>query len=569
MDPFLQTSGVAKSIRQLALAFPADRHRVVIRFVGSVWLDVGRALRRKTFWLLLALGLANLLAGLVFATAGAAAATRIMLDAIRADFLGVAGLLVLYCAGLSRVRGGWRLAAQVVAQASLAFATITVAGLVAIAFQLAGGGNDLQLALYASGLYFNFGWPLLHLLAFAIFLYAVTGTRWATMAAGAVFLLTRFALEHPLLRFGAPTSPWSDMSGYGPFLAEHLAAGAFWTAFSVFLLLAAHVFRPPRRAVRLRLTRNVLANAWAAGAACAVAGLWLLLNASAAGMMPQHGPTNSPQPTYSRLDFAVDIFPETRSLTSRGTAIVVNRHDVAISRLRFTVPYPLAVRALVLTGELEKRDERYLVYRLNRPLEPKETLRIEFDLMWQPTALPRERLGTGVLDNGTLVHMADILPTIGEHDAGALVLRVRIGTALNQIAVAPGVLARRWREEGRRSYFEYHAEHGASLQAPIVSARYVAARREWQGTVVEIYHRHAHSPNLDQLLVEVGQPVLAETPLRIVEVPDYQRRPDRPWLLGRMAPGAPTRIVDGVLCYSELDALTTPARSSSSRRASS
>ena len=571
MAPFVQTDGIGGSIRQFAPDLPAKAHQAAIRFVGCAWLDIDRATHRKLFWAMLALGLANLLAGMAFATANHAPATRIMLDAIQAEFLGVAALLVLYVSVLSPVRGGRRLAAQVVAQAALAAGALAVAGLVAVAFQWASGYDHLQLPLYVSGLFFNLGWPLLHLLALAIFLQAVTGSRWAIVAAGGIFLFTRLALEHPLLRFGAPISPWSDLNGYGPFLAEHLVAGAFWTAFSVFLLLAAHVCRRPRRAARLRLTRNVVANAWVACVAGAVAGLWLLLHASATVAVPPSDPEISPQPAYSRLDFAVDIFPERRSLRSRGTAILVNPHDVAIPRLQFTVPYPMEVYALSLTGEFEQRDGRRLAYRLNRPLEPKETLRIEFDLGWQPEALPRARLGTGVLANGTLVYTADILPAIGDHDASNLVFRARIGTALDQIAIAPGVLARRWQEEGRRSYFEYHSEHGASLDAPIVSARYAVARRDWQGTPVEIYHHPARAPDLRQLLAaaEGGASALAGAPLRVVAVPDYRRHPDRPWVLGRMTRTTPTRFVDGVLCYSELDVLTTPARSSSSRRASS
>ena len=554
MAPFVQTDGIGESIRQFAPNFPAKGRRAAIRFIGRMGLDIRRVLQRKLFWVVLALGLANLLAGLMLATAGRVPATRIVLDAIQAEFLAVAGILTLYCSALSPVRGSWRLAAQVAAQASLALGTLGAAGLLGLAFQLASGYDDPQLARYASGLYFNLGWPLLHLLAMAIFLYAATGIHWATLAAGGIFIFTRLAFEHPLLRFGAPISPWSDLNGHGPFLAEHLVAGAFWTAFSVLLLLVAHVVRRPRRAARLRLTRNVLANAWAACVACGVAGLWLFLHASDVVVVPHEGPTIAPQPTYSRLDLAVEIFPEERSLTSRGAAIVVNRHDVAIPRLQFTVPYPMAVRALSLTGELEQGGERHLVYRLNRPLAPKETLRVEFDLGWQPEALPRARRGTGVLANGTLVHIADILPAIGDHDAGGVVFRARIGTALDQIALAPGVLARRWQEEGRRSYFEYHAER-VSLQAPIVSGRYAVARDERAGVPVEIYHHPASAPNFEQLLGEAGAYDSAGWPLRVVQVPDYRRRPARTWLLGGTTLATREHdLVDGVLPYSELQA---------------
>ena len=507
---------------------------------------------------MLALGLGNLLARLTLGLADAAPATRIVLDVIYAEYVPVAALLMLYGRALLPVRDGWRLAAQAAAGTVLTIATLTAAGLLAVVYQLASGPGGLHWGLTASGLYFNLGWPLLHLLAMGTFLHAVTGAKSAVLAAGAIYLFTRLAFEHPLLRFGAPHSPWSDLNGYGPFLAEHLAAGGFWTAISVLLVVAAHVFRRPRRAVQQRLTPNTVSAAWGAGVASAVTGLWIVLNANTLDRVDRPALGSAPQPSYSRLDLTLEIYPDERSLTSRGTAIVVNRHDVAIPRIRFVVPQPMTVHALTLTGQLEQRHGRFLVYRLNRPLEPRETLRVEFDLSWAPDALPRDRVGAGVLANGTLVRVADIVPAIGKSEAKVVVFRARVGTALDQIAVAPGVLARRWKEDGR-SYFEYRAERGVSTLAPIVSARYAITNVEWRQWPIEVYHHPAHAPNLGRLTAAARTYLSTDgpaAPLRVVEIPDYRRFANATWLLGDTSPAAAAnQFVDGVLCYSELDGL--------------
>ena len=525
-------------------------------FVVCVLRDIRRALRRWPFWILLVLASGNLLARLTFGLADVVPATRIVLDVIYAEYVPVAALLVLYGRALLPVRDGWRLAAQAAAGTVLIVATMTAAGLLAIVYQLARGHGDLHWGLTAIGLYFNLSWPLLHLLAMATFLHAVTGARLAVLAAGAIYLFARLAFEHPLLRFGAPHSPWSDLNGYGPFLAEHLAAGGFWTAISALLVVAAHVLRRPRRAVRQRLTPNVVSAAWGACVASAVTGLWIVLNANTLHRGDRAAVGSAPQPSYSRLDLALEIYPHERSLISRGIAILVNRHDVAIPRLRFAVPQPMTVHALTLTGQLEQRHARFLVYRLNRPLEPRETLRVEFDLAWAPAALPRDRVGTGVLANGTFVRVADIVPALGQSDAKTVVFRARVGTALDQIAVAPGVLARRWKEDGR-SYFEYHAEQGASSLAPILSARYAIANVEWQQRPIDIYHHPAHAPNLDRLAAAARTYLSTDgsaAPLRVVEVPDYRRFANTTWLLGGTSPIASThQFVDGMLCYPELD----------------
>ena len=525
-------------------------------FVVCAWRDVRRALRRWPFWVLLVLASGNLLARLTFGLADVVPATRIVLDVIYAEYVPVAALLVLYGRALLPVRGGWRLAAQTAAGTALTVVTLTAAGLLAIVYQLARGHSDLQLGLAASGLYFNLGWPLLQLLAMATFLQAVTGARSAVLAAGAIYLFTRLAFEHPLLRFGAPHSPWSDLNGYGPFLAEHLAAGGFWTAISVLLVVAAHVFRRPHRAVRRRMTPNTVSVAWGACVASTVTGLWIVLNANTLDRIDRPEVASAPAPTYSRLDLTVEIYPDERSLTSRGVAIVVNRHDVPIPRIRFAVSQPMTVHALTLTGQIEQRRRRFLVYRLNRPLEPRETLRIEFDLSWVPEALPRDRVGTGVLANGTFVRIADIVPAIGWSEANAVVFRARIGTALDQIAVAPGVLARRWKEDGR-SYFEYHGEQAVSSPAPIVSARYAITNVEWGLRSIEIYHHPAHVPDFGRVTAAARTYLSTDAPaapLRSVEIADYRRFANTTWLLGGTSPIASAhQFVDGVLCYPELD----------------
>ncbi len=607
---------------------------MITRFVLLAWRDIRRLATRAPCHILLVLGLGNLLGGLLIGD-HIAPATPIMLEAIYANFGFVIWAIIIYASGVPAVRDADGMPAGVVVRAAalagIIFALLTGAGLVAVGFQLQHGyppAEPLRLPLYAGGLYFNVGGNALHLAALAIFIQAVVGSRWPAMVATAILYLgSNYAFEHVLIRFGAPVSPWSDMNGYGPFLTRQIAAGIYWTAFCMLLLVGAHLAARHRRiGQRPRPSPNVASIAWAATVVWLVTGAWIFHNlklfdggdhhaALTAGPKGRHpGAENRPWPEYLRLDLEVDVQPEARRLRSRGVAILVNRGAAAIPEVRFILPRRLVAHSLSLTGELTaggpslhtprhsrySRYPRYPRYRLNRPLEPGETLRVEFDLEWNAADLgdiSREltSAGPGPLSNGTLVSTADVIPLIdtppsrgdnrpsrgdnrpprgmepdARHSAwfatsSRVAFRARIGTALDQIAVAPGVLVREWKENGRR-YFEYRSEQPISLLAPIHSGRYAVIRDTWNGVAIEAYHHPPHRHRLPRLMAAARnllacQGASAPYPyrqLRVVEVPDYRslarppailafgwRRDWRPrWLANRLA-------LSGVVPYSE------------------
>jgi len=77
--------------------------------------------------------------------------------------------------------------------------------------------------------------------------------------------------------------------------------------------------------------------------------------------------------------------------------------------------------------------------------------------------------------------------------------RARIGTAAEQIAVAPGYLQREWTEDGRR-YFEYAMDEPIWPFVSVSSARYAVARDEWNGVALEVFHHPEHGYNVPAML---------------------------------------------------------------------
>ena len=529
---------------------------------GRIWRDFRSAVRHVACLGALALGLCSL--GLGFALEGdRPPTTRFMVEAIEwyvGLFVGLA--IIVGSAVLRPVGPDHRVLARFAALALLAVACWSAAGLAAIAFQLLHEQKP-DFALYAVGLYVNLGWNTLHLAALAVFVQAAMRRRWLGAAAtAAVYAVSNLAFEHPLLRFGAPVLVWSDMNGYGQARNWQLAAGLYWTAICALLLVAAHVAARRRTHWWRRLSANAGATAWASVVVTAAVASWVLLNKAPT---LDHPRDDGPAPSYLRLDLSVDIFPDLLDLTSGGSAVVVNRHDVAIPDILFTLPKPFVFVDLSLTGELLASGPNWRRYRLNRPLEPQETLRFDFQAHWPAAPLPSLSSESTLHANGTSLHIADLVPVLGEgRQTRAVPLRIRLGTALDQIAVAPGALARTWKEEGRR-YFEYSPEHPVALAATIHSGRYQVTRTPCGDGEIETYIHPPHEAAAPRLLAAAQKAMRCDADRqrwpRIVETPDYARAISAwPRFSGVARPDPSTHLAEhivaateGVLPYSEID----------------
>ena len=543
---------------------------VAVRLGCRAWLDFRRIVGHPASVGLLALGLCALGVGLALGNVPAPT-TRFALEAVEVYFGWFAGLAIIVGSAVLRPVGpGHRVAARFVALVLLGMAFWSVAGLATMAWQLL-NGQAPELARFAVGLYVNLGWNTLHLAALAVFLQAATRNRWLGGAATIMlYAISNLAFEHPLLRFGAPVLVWSDMNGYGLAQTWQLVAGLHWTAICALLLVAAHLVVAPRTSLRRRFSAQARAVAWAAIVVVVGVAIWTLHNAPPS---IDEIRSDDPVPTYSRLDLTVDVFPADLDLTISGNAVVVNRHAAPIPNILLALPEPLVFTDLSLTGDLLESGRNWRRYRLNRPLEPKETLRFDFSAHWPAPPLLNLNSERELYANGASLRIADLVSLLGEREpTDTALLHIRIGTTLDQVAVAPGQLTRTWKQEGRR-YFQYSTQRPVALAATIHSGRYEVFRTPCGGAEVEAYIHPSHRAAAPRLLAAAHEALqCSRNPdqrgwVRIVETPDYSRTIG-PW---RMFAGVNQLAVPserlaqaiaaapaGVLTYSEIDAARLP-----------
>ena len=576
----------------VAVHTESSRSRVsdtVGRLIGS---EIRAAAKQIPCWVVVGLGIGNLVGGLVFGT-GDWLPTFVALDIVYANFACAPWIVAVYL-GTQKpmVPAGTGLAVKTAALALVAGAMLTVAGIAAIACQPWKGEAPSDWPLYVAGLYANLGWGTLHLAMLAVALRAILGRRWLSMATtAALWIGTNLGFGHPLLRLGAPVVPASGMNGFGPFLEPLVALGIHWTGFCIVLLGVGRWFAAGRTAKdggpsRRTLGPNAFAVLWTSTAVWLVSGSWIFHQAGA-GNTPRTDAdripvrfVDLPQPVYSRLDLDIAIDPTERTLACRGKAIVVNRRHVPVPELHFAFTENAEKVVLTTTGEFAGFDRATgsRRYRLNRPLEPGETLKIAFELQWVASTFGGDGPDTRLVANGTFVSTADIVPALGYASDGhplrsapPVAFRARISTPLGQIAVTEGSLVRAWREGGR-SFSEYESPGPISPLATIHAGNYAIRREERDEGVVEVYHHPAHRGRVDAML-EAGRTALAlrakstrgvPVVARIVEVPGYSPV-RRLGFLGFGKPPVPRETTPGtILPYSERGfPLNTPPPSES------
>jgi aminopeptidase N len=170
---------------------------------------------------------------------------------------------------------------------------------------------------------------------------------------------------------------------------------------------------------------------------------------------------------------------------------------------------------------------------LQQPLHPGQSLRMNWNVRYHPRGFPARDISTAVIRNGSFIEMHEWTPLIGYqpgrelHDAverkdhglaarpdvpslddiqarldpwgqERFDLDVTVGTAANQIAVAPGELLATWARNGRR-YFHYASPSIGSGYA-IFSADYAIRKARWRDVPIEVAHDPAHPMNVDRII---------------------------------------------------------------------
>lgn len=401
-------------------------------------------------------------------------------------------------------------------------------------------------------------------------------------------------LDHPMLLYGtSPEFGYSAMNGWGHNLARERWFELYWGSAALVLMALSLVFWPRGynaelgsriQLARRNLTRPVLAAFGLGLGLFAASGAILYYNLEVAGdYQTAFGKQErraqyelrykrfaaAPQPRIAAVDLKVDIVPETRSLSIRGSYQLENRSGQPLTEVAISLARKSQLRlAFAPQASLQLADDErgFHVYRLAQPLAPGARLALSFDMQFAPRGILGMGSDTPVLANGTFFSN-DILPRIGYQDAAELTderdrkqhglgprarlpaaddprglannllasdadwinFNAVVSTSPDQIAIAPGTLEKEWVAKGRR-YFNYRMDKPILNFYAFQSARYEVRHDRWQDVTIDIYYHPGHEYNLDRMIKGVKAALeynsrhfspYQHKVLRIVEFPRY------------------------------------------------
>jgi ABC-2 type transport system permease protein len=256
-----------------------------------------------------------------------------------------------------------------------------------------------------------------------------------------------------------------------------------------------------------------------------------------------------PQPRLTRARLSVDLYPDRRDLRIRGTYRLVNRTAVPIDSVHVDVLNSLTVREMAFGRPSRRvwgdRARGYYIYRLDAPLAPGDSVEMRFHLEHDERGFENDPQYGPVVGNGTFFN-SQYLPKIGynaegeiadptdraraglpprpraaslhdrrartrnfvSYDADWIDFEATVSTSADQVAVAPGVLEREWREGGRR-HFRYRMDAPMLNFYAFLSARYAVRRDAWvdlargDTVAIEVYHHPEHAFNVERMVRSV------------------------------------------------------------------
>jgi ABC-2 type transport system permease protein len=253
----------------------------------------------------------------------------------------------------------------------------------------------------------------------------------------------------------------------------------------------------------------------------------------------------------------------------RGTYDLVNKTEATIDSVHVATALGVETRAVGFDRparpELVDEELGHRIYALETPLRPGDSLRLEFEVRFDPRGFPSRDIDASVAPNGTYfgtewlpavgyqrgrevwgagqrrAHGLPPRPEVPPHDdpvalmdLGGLepiMFEAVVGTDEGQVAVAPGALRRTWAQDGRR-YFHYATDALILNNYAFFSAAYVVREGRWNDVGIQIFHHPGHALNVERMVrsVQASLDMLTERlgpyphrQIRFVEHPGRRR----------------------------------------------
>lgn len=558
----------------------------------QVRLETVTLLRSAPFIVMLVFGIINVvmnasLAERMFGTP-VDPVTHAMLDALDGGYLFLLVIIVGFYAGESIWRDRSLLTAEVhdalpvptwvylAGKLAALLAVIVVFGLVgvtsAIGFQLATGFTRLEPGVYLAGL-------ALHLIPYAlccvlaVTVQVVARSKFIGYLVILLYLMAddvfdALSMDHYLYRFPfLPRLPYSDMNGWGHYLAPYLWYALYWGCLCVVMLAACVVlwvrgtddgWRQRLRLARRRITVPVRLAAAVGLIGFVACGGFIFYNTNILNDYLSKEGENRLRAEYERdyrqyldavqtritaVSSEVDIYPAERRIAIRGRYTLANHNSEPVDRLILSLAPAVRIDRLdpgPYQVELDDTEHGFHILRLATPIPPGGERQLEFEIAVTNPGFVNNSPDIKLVANGTFFSNREVFPLVGydasneladrskrrkyglpaerhmppiddpiahgRNDLGADADWIRFETTVSTSSDQIAIAPgylEREWVEGDRRSFRY------VMDAPILnffaylSAAYEVRRDHWGDVAIEVFYQSQHERNVDRMIESV------------------------------------------------------------------
>jgi len=563
------------------------------QFTSTIGVETRAILRSLPFLIILLLGVLNALGNAIGASSlfdtAVYPVTHVMVEAINGGFVVFAIIIATFYAGevvwrersvkLNDVYDAmpaptWSMwLGKLTALLIMLYATLAAAVLTTISVQLAKGYYNLELGVYAKSVFFVTGIDVVMFAVLTFFAHIVTNNKNVGYLFALLYIISFSALnalhfEHRLYQvLNLPDIRYSDMNGFGHYLAQHLWFMLYWGLFAGVLLVAAHLLWVRGTETSLGMRGRIAMQRF--GKPAIAATVLLLIGFASTGCyiyyntnVLNHYTTSDqieekqaeteklykkyetiPQPRITDAQADVDIYPEKRSVDVRGKYTLVNKTNAPISDVHISMNPDVSKFTCTVPGSrLASHDEDhgYWIYRLSHPMQPGESMEISYAVEIHNRGFQNEFRDNTVVENGTFVNNFQICPHLsyaGQNeiqdpakrkkyglppvvrmakiDDKAAQMNAQLGHESDWINLDTTVstsadqiaLAPGYLQkewtQNGRRYFHYKTTSPIWAFWSYLSARYSVKRGMWKDVPIEIYYDAKHGYDVDRMIYSV------------------------------------------------------------------
>ncbi|WP_293905049.1 M1 family aminopeptidase [Phenylobacterium sp.] len=551
--------------------------------------EMGQVFKSPAFVVLLLLGLFNSLAGLILgADVGGAAilpVTRWSIQTLNGSFVFLVQIVAVYYAGelVWRERdrrtheivdatavGDWAfILPKTLAVALVLASMLAVSALAGMAVQLGRGFFALQPEKYVWWFIVPNAWDCALVAVLAVFLQAISPHKFVGFGLMVLYLiatqtLATIGFDHNLYLFdGTPPTPLSDMNGQGKYAAFAAWFRAYWSAFSVILLVVSYALWRRGTETRLmprlkRLPRRLLGPAGLIGGVALVAfaalGANIFYNTNIENpyrntiegeqWLADYEKAFLPyeklvQPAITDVELDLDLHPHAPKLTTEGVYHLLNDKAVPIRELHVRLNRDTKALQMSVNGASKvKTFDRfnYRIFTFDRPLMPGERTALSFQTVMFQDGFKNSGNTTRLVDNGTFVDNFEFGPVVGMDrdrllqdrakrrkyglppqlrppkledrsaqarnylaNASWVNADISVTTDADQTPVAPGYRISDVTRNGRRT-IRFRTDAPVLNFFSVQSARYAIKREVYKGVELAVYYDAQHPWNVDRMI---------------------------------------------------------------------